>query len=777
MQFTGSGTGATSLSRGFRVGYNGSGGQLWNFENQYVRFATNNIERVRITSNGQFRVQNTYNGSSSTSDEFPAVNVTNLQGSYTAGNFLGGITFGKVAGHTNGVRAGILALYSNTGSENGNVGTSLVFRTASESAGDSTEKLRITSTGQLIMGTPINTAYNESAALISIAADTSAAANMLSDSSAIYNHTNPAFIHVQNRYNTGDGQEAGIIFHSKSSHNGSWAIYGKRTSSSYLSDLIFRNRTGNAASKERLRIRSNGSMFASSGSLSTTPLMELFNTDGNASTGTVLKLRTNRGQSTKDMPIFHITDGTDSSVFEVENSGRVGIFNAAPAYLLDIVNNTSDEGIRLRSTGSTYHSFYFDAARTGANQHIGRFIAKWNGNNTSMIAMNTGSDTTNKDNGHIAFCASEAGSSLVERFRCNGSSAGLVMQNDCYISIPHDEICILFDEGQKMITSNDGQGNFNIIGGKNNNAQHVSSSSGNSGIAQIEINSDGTHGNINFAVGPTRSAGSTANFEKGFKIEYHSDTSADRLNGLKYMTGSSTSPGGLASSYNVIHRGNAADGTWARVAGDGFKVLGDGGSIAITTNDGHGNCNVCWNHKDGVPDTAGSSWRIRADIDSANSHWLIQNNKSVNSGSTASMTTRFEIDENGNGYINGNSFSSDQRLKKNIKNITGATDKIKSLTGRTFEWKEELEFGEGTKYGFVAQELETVLPELVSKALVHFDKDGNIIQDNYSNKDEIVDTAKTINTVGVIPVLVEALKDALSEIDSLKARVSTLEGS
>ena len=125
-----------------------------------------------------------------------------------------------------------------SGSESGD----LVF--ATRGSGTFAERLRITSTGQLLMGTPVNTGYNESAALISIAADTSAAANMLSDSSAIYNHTNPAFIHVQNRYNTGTGQEAGIIFHSRSSHNGSWAIYGKRTGSSYLSDLIFRNRTG-----------------------------------------------------------------------------------------------------------------------------------------------------------------------------------------------------------------------------------------------------------------------------------------------------------------------------------------------------------------------------------------------------------------------------------------------------------------------------------------------------------------------------------------------------
>ena len=52
MQFTDTSTGATTISRGFRVGYNGSGGQLWNFENNYVRFATNNTERLLISATG-----------------------------------------------------------------------------------------------------------------------------------------------------------------------------------------------------------------------------------------------------------------------------------------------------------------------------------------------------------------------------------------------------------------------------------------------------------------------------------------------------------------------------------------------------------------------------------------------------------------------------------------------------------------------------------------------------------------------------------------------------
>ena len=104
-------------------------------------------ERLRITSEGQLRAQATYNGNSSTSNNFPVLNINNLQGSYTAGNILGGVTFGKAPGHSSGIRAGMLALYSNTGSDSSNVGTHLVFRTASESAGDSAEKLRIESGG------------------------------------------------------------------------------------------------------------------------------------------------------------------------------------------------------------------------------------------------------------------------------------------------------------------------------------------------------------------------------------------------------------------------------------------------------------------------------------------------------------------------------------------------------------------------------------------------------------------------------------------------------
>ena len=197
-----------------------------------------------------------HSGDTNTAIRFPAADKITLETSGTerfqvdsSGNvYVGGVGASATAGvlWLNDTSANA----SKISQDNGN--SALVFGTGSGQV----ERLRITSGGQIFIGG--NTGYNESASLISLATDDSAAANMLSDSSAIYNHTNPAFIHVQNRYNTGDGQEAGIIFHSKSSFNGSWAIYGKKTTSGFLSDLIFRNRTASSASAERMRISSAG---------------------------------------------------------------------------------------------------------------------------------------------------------------------------------------------------------------------------------------------------------------------------------------------------------------------------------------------------------------------------------------------------------------------------------------------------------------------------------------------------------------------------------------
>jgi len=120
---------------------------------------------------------------------------------------------------------------------------------------------------------------------------------------------------------------------------------------------------------------------------------------------------------------------------------------------------------------------------------------------------------------------------------------------------------------------------------------------------------------------------------------------------------------------------------------------------------------------------------------------------------------------------------SDQRLKENIATITDATTKIKGLTGRTFTWKTEADMQEGTKYGFIAQEVEPIVSDLVCDwtGIRVLDKDGQITKQLTPDKSKGDSYAKSVNVEGVIPILVEALKEALTEIDTLKTKVAALE--
>ena len=123
---------------------------------------------------------------------------------------------------------------------------------------------------------------------------------------------------------------------------------------------------------------------------------------------------------------------------------------------------------------------------------------------------------------------------------------------------------------------------------------------------------------------------------------------------------------------------------------------------------------------------------------------------------------------------------SDGRLKENITNITSATATLKQLVGKTFNWIPEAKFDTKTKYGFIAQEVKSVIPELVyqdlsinrvSTASTAQDYGKGILIDDHS--DDYSDDSKSewsmsVETNGLVPILVEAFKE-------LDARISALE--
>jgi hypothetical protein len=95
--------------------------------------------------------------------------------------------------------------------------------------------------------------------------------------------------------------------------------------------------------------------------------------------------------------------------------------------------------------------------------------------------------------------------------------------------------------------------------------------------------------------------------------------------------------------------------------------------------------------------------------------------------------------------------SSDKRLKSNIKTVEGALDKVNSLRGVTFKWKE----GGSDSIGLIAQEVQKVIPEVVTK------DDNGYLGIRYTN---------------LIGVLVEAIKEQQDQINTLKKQIEKLNG-
>jgi hypothetical protein len=160
---TSTGSGATD---GLRVGYNGSGGQLWNFENTYIRFATNNNERMRLTNDGHVLIggqsEYTYDDTGNSNTILDVVNgdnnkrgILSLSGNTNGSSSIGTIWFNndqnssQSPGSTMKLCAAIQAQAVTSDSNAGDdAGARLQFMTKNE-AGSLTERFRITATGNV----------------------------------------------------------------------------------------------------------------------------------------------------------------------------------------------------------------------------------------------------------------------------------------------------------------------------------------------------------------------------------------------------------------------------------------------------------------------------------------------------------------------------------------------------------------------------------------------------------------------------------------------------
>lgn len=126
------------------------------------------------------------------------------------------------------------------------------------------------------------------------------------------------------------------------------------------------------------------------------------------------------------------------------------------------------------------------------------------------------------------------------------------------------------------------------------------------------------------------------------------------------------------------------------------------------------------------------------------------------------------------GYTGGLYNASDKRLKTNIRPIQSALEKITQVSGVNYEHDftkyPNMGLGNGTQFGFIAQDLEKVFPELVEEKLLNLNATEKATDDSKmkTNTNELF---KTVNYTALIPVLVEAIKEQQKMIDELKKQI------
>ncbi len=119
--------------------------------------------------------------------------------------------------------------------------------------------------------------------------------------------------------------------------------------------------------------------------------------------------------------------------------------------------------------------------------------------------------------------------------------------------------------------------------------------------------------------------------------------------------------------------------------------------------------------------------------------------KSLGVGANASTTTgRIDASNDVVAYS-----TSDIRLKDNIKSIDKALDKVNSIQGIEFDGieKEEVHGNSGHDIGVIAQEIEKILPDVVTT------RDSGY---------------KAVKYEKIVPLLIEAIKDLSRQVDGLK---------
>jgi len=278
---------------------------------------------------------------------------------------------------------------------------------------------------------------------------------------------------------------------------------------------------------------------------------------------------------------------------------------------------------------------------------------------------------------------------------------------------------------------------------------------------------ESTNGVHSWSVAASGTAGTTATFNESMRI----DTSGNVGIGNTYSIGGnylSLAIGGSKRGIIAVRNNAATDMGYAYVneSSGFFTVEAAGANPLVLSTNGAERARI---------DSSGN-FRVRNLTGGSNNNGLLVEEDGANTtrvsigGANSSSATGLSIYSTGagafrffvsySGQISATSTSisaiSDESLKENIVDLETGIAEVMALRPRRFDWKEETQLEAKNVAGFIAQEVEQVLPELV--------------YDYQYNETEI---KKSIKMGDILPTLVKAIQEQQAMITSQSEQLSS----
>jgi hypothetical protein len=437
----------------------------------------------------------------------------------------------------------------------------------------------------------------------------------------------------------------------------------------------------------------------------------------------------------------------NETTLKLTQLGQVGVGDSSPTlisantYSLSVNSSRTDlsGGLITKANGSVKHQQYWDSSGYSFNLSANAGDFKWNvnGNSRMVVDKDGGLDiqgtvgqlfsVTNSLTGDL-FSVSDISGIPILNINSNGTSyfdGELTVDAD--LNVTAGALSITSDGSNAVTLTESGSGDFTID-------------------APDDIRLDAGGADIVLRAGGSE-YGRLSNDSQNLVVQ---NITSDKDIIFKGKDGISTI---TALTLDMSERGHASFGggltvSNGMVSGEIAKFSAINAHVVIESSTAgpavlHFKPNQTGNKSGQFKVTAGNGYNFRWSNDAAGTGEVAYMDLDTSTTGGGDLTVKGDVIAYGS--------PSDRKYKENIKPIESALDKAMQLQGVTFDWKDSESILEIKKdIGFIAQDVQEVLPELVRD-----NGKGNL----------------SLRYQGITPILLEAIKELKAEIEELKKQI------